>query len=102
MSDNGACYRSRRFRTACRDLGLKLIYTKPYTPRTNGRPSASSRPHCANEPVPGRTTPSVKRAAEPPYWIHRYNSHRPHGSIGAAPPISILGLTGNNLLRLHS
>ena len=28
--------------------------------------------------------------------------HRPHGGIGSVPPISTLGLTGNNLLRLHS
>jgi hypothetical protein len=33
------------FRDACRDLGIKHISTKPYTPKTNGRPSASSRPH---------------------------------------------------------
>ena len=45
---------------------------------------------------------SKQRAAELPSWIHRYNWHRPHGSIGAVPPIRTLGLTGNNLLRLHS
>jgi transposase InsO family protein len=37
MTDNGSCYRSRRFRNACRRLSLKLIYTRPYTPRTNGK-----------------------------------------------------------------
>jgi transposase InsO family protein len=45
---------------------------------------------------------SDERTAELPRWLHRYNWHRPHGSIGAKPPISRLGLTGNNLLRLHS
>ncbi len=35
MTDNGSCYRSRRFRNACRRLGLKHIFTRPYTPRTN-------------------------------------------------------------------
>jgi hypothetical protein len=34
--------------------------------------------------------------------MHRYNWHRPHGSIGSNPPISRLPLAGNNLLRLHS
>jgi hypothetical protein len=33
------------------------------------------------------------RGAELPRWLHRYNWHRPHGSIGAKPPISRLGLT---------
>ena len=45
---------------------------------------------------------SAQRGADLPLWIHRYNWHRPHGSIGAVPPISRIGLTGNNLLRLHS
>ncbi|CAH2394141.1 helix-turn-helix domain-containing protein [Mesorhizobium ventifaucium] len=45
---------------------------------------------------------SDERNAELPRWLHRYNWHRPHGSIGSKPPISRLGLAGNNLLRLHS
>ena len=34
--------------------------------------------------------------------VHRYNWHRPHASIGRLPPIIRLGLTKDNLLRLHS
>jgi transposase InsO family protein len=37
MTDNGSCYRSKAFRDACRDLGLRHIRTRPYTPRTNGK-----------------------------------------------------------------
>jgi transposase InsO family protein len=37
MTDNGSCYRSKAFRDACRDLGLKHIRTRPYTPKTNGK-----------------------------------------------------------------
>src|SRR6185312_14779655 len=33
MTDNGSCFRSKAFRCACRDLGLKHIRTKPYTPK---------------------------------------------------------------------
>ena len=36
------------------------------------------------------------------YTRPRYNWHRPHGSLKAKTPISRLGLSGNNLLRLHS
>src|SRR6202451_265560 len=46
--------------------------------------------------------PSEDRAAQLPGWLHRYNWHRPHGGIGAKPPISRLALTQNNLLRLHT
>jgi len=45
---------------------------------------------------------SDQRPVDLPYWMHHYNWHRPHGSIGAKPPISTLGLTGNNPLRLHT
>ncbi len=44
---------------------------------------------------------SDQRAAHLPEWTHSYNWHRPHGGIGSEKPISRLGLTGDNLLRLH-
>ena len=37
MTDNGSCYRSSAFRVACSRLGLRQIFTKPYTPKTNGK-----------------------------------------------------------------
>ncbi|MDB5438884.1 MAG: family transposase [Caulobacteraceae bacterium] len=37
MADNGACYKTHAFRDLCRELGLKHIRTKPYTPKTNGK-----------------------------------------------------------------
>ncbi len=37
MTDNGSCYKAFAFRDACRDLGIKHIRTKPYTPKTNGK-----------------------------------------------------------------
>jgi transposase InsO family protein len=102
MTDNGSCYRSRRFRNACRRLALKLIYTRPYTPRTNGKAERFIQTALREWAYARAYDTSMQRAAELPYWIHRYNWHRPHGSIGDVPPISTLGLTGNNLLRLHT
>jgi transposase InsO family protein len=37
MTDNGSCYRSKTFRAACKRLGLRQIFTRPYTPKTNGK-----------------------------------------------------------------
>lgn len=37
MTNNGACYKSRRFRRLLRRLGLRHLRTRPYTPRTNGK-----------------------------------------------------------------
>lgn len=102
MTDNGSCYRSRRFRNLCRRLGLKLIYTRPYTPRTNGKAERFIQTALREWAYARAYETSRQRAEELPLWLHRYNWHRPHGSIGAVPPISILGLTRNNLLRLHT
>jgi transposase InsO family protein len=37
MTDNGSCYRSKSFRAACKRLGLRQIFTKPYTDQRQGR-----------------------------------------------------------------
>ena len=37
MTDNGSCYRSKMFRTACNQRGLRQVFTRPYTPKTNGK-----------------------------------------------------------------
>jgi hypothetical protein len=42
LTDNGSAVRSKRFRKACRRLGLKHRLTKPYTPRTNGKAEVHS------------------------------------------------------------
>jgi transposase InsO family protein len=102
MTDNGSCYRSRSFRSACAKLGLKHIRTKPYTPKTNGKAERFIQTSLREWAYARAYNTSDERAAELPYWLHRYNWHRPHGSIGAKPPISRIGLNGNNLLRLHS
>ncbi len=45
---------------------------------------------------------SDQRTAELSNWLHRYNWHRPHGSLKANTPMSRLGVPEDNLLRLHS
>src|SRR6266404_4190919 len=37
LTDNGHCYRSHAFRAAVVELGLRHHFTRPYTPRTNGK-----------------------------------------------------------------
>jgi transposase InsO family protein len=102
MTDNGSCYRSFAFRKACQRLGLKHIRTKPYTPRTNGKAERFVQT-CLREWAYARAySNSQQRAQELPFFMHRYNWHRPHAGIGAKPPISRLALAGNNLLRLHT
>jgi len=101
MTDNGSCYRSRAFAKTCKRLKLKHIFTKPYTPKTNGKAERFIQTSLREWAYARAYQTSDQRAAELPYWMHHYNWHRPHGSIGSKPPISRLGIDGNNLLRLH-
>ena len=102
MTDNGSCYRSKAFREACRDLGLKHIRTRPYTPKTNGKAERFIQTALREWAYAQAYPNSDRRAQELPVWLHRYNWHRPHGSLNSKPPISRLALDRDNLLRLHS
>ena len=102
MTDNGSCYRSRTFRAACKRLGLRQIFTRPYTPKTNGKAERFIQTALREWAYARAYQNSDQRSAELLTWLHRYNWHRPHASLKANTPISRLGLTEDNVLRLHS
>src|SRR5436190_5288419 len=102
MTDNGSCYKAFDFRNACRDLGLKHIRTKPYTPKTNGKAERFIQSALREWAYAQAYPTSQRRDEELAFWLHRYNWHRPHGGIKSQTPISRLGLAEDNLLRLHS
>ena len=102
MTDNGSCYRSWVFRRTCTRLKLKHIRTKPYTPKTNGKAERFIQTALREWAYAQAYPNSGRRAAELPFWLHRYNWHRPHGSLKSKPPISRLVISEDNLLRLHS
>jgi transposase InsO family protein len=102
MTDNGSCYKAFAFRDACRDLGLKHIRTQPYTPKTNGKAERFIQTALREWAYARPYDHSDQRTGQLPQWLHDYNWHRPHGGIHAKTPISKLGLSDNNLLRLHN
>ena len=87
---------------ALRRLKIKHLRTRPYTPKTNGKAERFVQTSLREWAYATAYETSEDRAAQLPGWLHRYNWHRPHASIGAKPPISRLGLTQDNVLRLHS
>jgi transposase InsO family protein len=101
MTDNGSCYKSHAFAKACRDLKIKHIRTKPYTPKTNGKAERFIQTALREWAYARAYETSDQRAADLPLWTHLYNWHRPHGGIKDQTPISRLGLNRDNLLRLH-
>ena len=102
MTDNGSCYKAFTFRDTCQALGLKHIRTRPYTPKTNGKAERFIQTALREWAYAHAYPNSEQRARQLPDWLHRYNWHRPHGSLKANTPISRLGLAEDNLLTLHS
>uniref|UniRef100_UPI000374930E integrase core domain-containing protein n=1 Tax=Arhodomonas aquaeolei TaxID=2369 RepID=UPI000374930E len=101
LTDNGACYRSRAFARACRELGLQHRFTRPYRPRTNGKAERFIQTALREWAYAFAYQDSNERAAHLPRWQHDYNWHRQHASLNHQTPISVLGLSGDNLVRLH-
>ena len=102
MTDNGSCYKAHAFRDLCKELGLKHIRTKPYTPKTNGKAERFIQTALREWAYARAYDTSEQRKQSLPNWTRMYNWHRPHGSLKSKPPISRLELSEDNLLRLHS
>jgi len=82
MTDNGSAYRSRTFHRRLACGGSRHIYTRPYTPKTNGKAErfiqTLLREWACARPFP---TASARRDASPG-WVARYNHVRLHGALG--------------------
>jgi transposase InsO family protein len=102
MTDNGPCFHSLDFRAACLHLGLKHVRTRPYRPQTNGKAERFIQSSIREWAYASSYDTSAHRADRLPRWLHHYNWHRPHSSLGLKPPVSRLRLSENNLLTLHT
>ena len=102
LTDNGSCYLSLAFREVCQRHKIKHLRTRPYTPRTNGKAERFIQTALREWAYGCAYQTSEERAAHLPHWLHDYNCHRPHASLGGAPPISRSGLDQNNVLINHN
>jgi transposase InsO family protein len=102
MTDNGPCFYARLFAQACRQLEIRHIRTRIYTPRTNGKAERFIQTALREWAYACLYQNSAQKNACLPLWTHQYNWHRPHTAAGHSPPISRSGLDVNNLLTLHT
>ena len=102
LTDNGPAYRTRLFARMCKRLGIKHRFTRPYTPRTNGKAERFIRTAVQEWAYVRTYQNSEQRRDQLRRWLHEYNWHRPHTSLGHQPPIARAGLQKNNLLTLHN
>ena len=91
LTDNGACYKSWKFRDVCREFGIKHKRTRPYRPQTNGKAERFIKTALKEWAYAQTYTHSWKRTAQLPVWTHHYNFLRPHTALGRKPPASRLG-----------
>jgi transposase InsO family protein len=101
MTDNGTGYRSKVFRAACIELGLRHVRTKPYTPKTNGKAERFVQTSLREWAYARPYESSAQREAALVRFLHGYNWHRPHTALGRQPPITRIPAV-NNLLKLNS
>ena len=102
LTDNGPCYKSRVFRRLCQAHNLRHLFTKPFTPRTNGKAERFIQTALREWAYARAYHNSWQRALDLPVWLHDYNWHRPHASLNGSPPISRSGCDRNNVLIHHS
>jgi transposase InsO family protein len=103
MTDNGNAYRSKAHTIACRELGIRHLRTRPYTPRTNGKAERFIKTLVDGWAYDAVYGSSRERSSALPAWLDRYNRKRPHRSIGRMPPMTRLAqLNANNVVGAHT
>ena len=102
LTDRGTSYRSKLFAQACRELGLKHLFTRPYRPQTNGKAERFIQTVTREWAYARAYDSSDQRATFLPSYLHDYNYHRPHSALHHQPPASRLPKTADNLLTYNS
>jgi transposase InsO family protein len=90
LTDNAKCYESTVFTALCAEEGVSQRFTRPYTPRTNGKAERFIQTLKRRWAYRYAYRTSAIRAASLRPWVGHYNHHRPHRAIGRIPPIARL------------
>ena len=86
MTDNGSAYRSHAHAAACRQLGIRHLFTQPYRPRTNGKAERFIQTLLREWAYAAAYPTSHARTRALPAFIDRYNNRRPHKALNGSPP----------------
>jgi transposase InsO family protein len=89
MTDNHWSYtRSRAFAQALDSIGARHITIRPHCPWQNGKVERFNRTLQNEWAYKKIYTSNSERTEALQPWLHTYNHHRNHGSLGRRPPIS--------------
>jgi hypothetical protein len=88
LTDNGSCYRSKKWAEAMKNTDCTHKRTRPYRPQTNGKVERFNRTMLTEWAYARPYTSERLRRRALPRWLHLYNHHRAHSSLGGQPPAS--------------
>jgi transposase InsO family protein len=86
LTDNGSGYKARRFAGVCRTWQLRHRFTRPYTPRTNGKAERFIQTLLREWAYRTPFASSRTRTAALEAYVRYYNHRRPHMSLGRHTP----------------
>jgi transposase InsO family protein len=88
LTDNGKVFTSRPFNEVLAQASIRHGFTRPYRPRTNGKAERFIQTMLREWAYRRSYSSSAKRRRALPQWLHYYNFHRQHSSLGGKPPVS--------------
>ena len=86
MTDNGSGFRGHRFRALRRQLRLQHVWTRPYSPQTNGKAERFIRTALEAWAYAQPYRTSLARASALTDFLRYYNQARPHSALGYRTP----------------
>ena len=98
LTDNGKVFTSGPFEEILVKASIRHGFTRHYRPRTNGKAERFIQTMLREWAYRRSYSSSAKRRHALPRWLHYYNFHRQHSSLGGKPPVSRV----NNLLSRDS
>ena len=90
LTDNGSCYRSGLWHRACAATNTTVKKTRPRRPQTNGKVERFHGILLQEWAYIRHWNSEDERHHAYTGFIHFYNHHRPHGSLGWATPITTI------------
>jgi transposase InsO family protein len=88
LTDNGKVFTSRTFNEILDRASIRHTFTRRYCPRTNGKAERFIQSMLREWAYRRSYSSSAKRRRALPRWLHYYNFHRQHSSLGGKPPVS--------------
>lgn len=88
LTDNGKVFKSGPFNEVLARASMCHGFTRHYRPRTNGKAERFIQTMLREWAYRRSYSSSAKRRRALPRWLHYYNHHRQHSSLGGKPPVS--------------